>query len=43
MTTKIIHKKSSVSGRIPDSADLEYGELALNYNDGNLFYKSSSN
>ena len=43
MTTKIIHKKSSISGRIPDSADLEYGELALNYNDGNLFYKSSSN
>lgn len=43
MTTKIIHKKSSVSARVPASGDLEYGELALNYADGNLYYKTSTN
>ena len=36
-------KKSSVLGRKPDSADLAYGELAINYNDGKLYYKNSSN
>lgn len=35
-------KKSSVSGRIPDSADLAYGELAINYTDGKLWYKHSA-
>ncbi len=40
---KVIHKKSSVSGRIPDSSDLEYGELAVNYADGYLYYKASNN
>tara|TARA_B110000902_G_scaffold103118_1_gene121908 strand:- start:4007 stop:6325 length:2319 start_codon:yes stop_codon:yes gene_type:complete len=40
---KLIHKKSSVSGRIPDSSDLEYGELAVNYADGYLYYKASNN
>ena len=36
-------KKSSVAGKIPLLADLDYGELALNYADGKLYYKSSSN
>ena len=36
-------KKSSVLGRKPDSADLAYGELAINYNDGKIYYKNSSN
>lgn len=36
-------KKSSVAGRIPDSADLAYGELAINYHDGKLYYKNDSN
>lgn len=36
-------KKSSVSGKVPTPADLEYGEIALNYTDGLLFYKTSNN
>ena len=41
MATDIRLKKSSVSGRIPSS--LDYGEVALNYQDGVLYYKNSSN
>lgn len=33
-------KKSSVPGRVP--TDLEYGELAINFADGRLYYKNSS-
>lgn len=43
MTNKITLKKSSVADKVPLTGDLEYGELALNYADGNLFYKNSSN
>ena len=39
----ILLKRSSISGKIPDSSDLSYGELALNYTDGVLYYKNSSN
>lgn len=42
-TTVFKLKKSSVPGRIPDSSDLAYGELAINYADGRLYYKNSSN
>lgn len=42
-TTVFKLKKSSVPGRIPDSSDLAYGELAINYADGVLYYKNSSN
>jgi hypothetical protein len=42
MTTNIILKKSSITGRIPGDSALAYGELALNYTDGKLFYKHSS-
>lgn len=41
--TKLKLKKSSVANRVPGSSDLEYGELAINYNDGKLYYKNSSN
>ena len=41
MATDIRLKKSSVAGRIPDSSNLDYGELALNYQDGKLYYKSA--
>jgi hypothetical protein len=34
-------KKSGVTGNVPDS--LVYGELAINYADGKLFYKHSNN
>lgn len=43
MTTDIKLKKSSVPGRIPSVSDLEYGELAINYADGKVYYKNSSN
>lgn len=43
MSPKIILKKSSVSGKIPQASDLEFGELALNYNDGAVYYKRSDN
>ena len=43
MATDIILKKSSVAGRAPSAADLEYGELALNYRDGRLYYKTHLN
>jgi hypothetical protein len=34
-------KKSSVVGKVPLTTDLDYGELALNYADGKLYYKKS--
>lgn len=39
MSTTIKLKKSGVSGNVPASSNLEFGELALNYADGILFYK----
>ena len=41
--TKLLLKKSSVVGKIPLVGDLSYGELALNYADGKIYYKTSSN
>ena len=43
MANKVLLKKSSVGARVPTTSDLDYGELALNYADGKLFYKTSSN
>lgn len=43
MSTTIKVKKSGVTGNIPSNASLEYGELALNYADGILYYKNPSN
>jgi hypothetical protein len=43
MTQKIKLKNSSVTNKVPLVGDLDYGELAINYADGNLFYKNSSN
>jgi hypothetical protein len=43
MPNNIILKKSSVADKVPLAADLQFGELALNYADGNLFYKNSAN
>lgn len=42
LSSKIILKKSSVSGKIPQTTDLEFGELALNFADGVLYYRSST-
>jgi hypothetical protein len=43
MATSIKLKKSSISGRIPSTSDLDFGELAINYADGILYFKNSSN
>ena len=43
MTNPIKIKRSSVANKIPQPGDLDYGELAINYTDGNLFFKDSNN
>jgi len=40
---KVLLKKSSVVSKVPQTTDLAYGELALNYADGLLYYKSANN
>lgn len=40
---KVLLKKSSVGDNVPGTGDLEYGEIAINYADGRLYYKNSSN
>ena len=42
-TPKVLLKRSSVIGRVPQTGDLEYGELAVNFADGKIYYKNSSN
>ncbi len=42
-TPKVLLKRSSVAGRIPADSDLDYGELAVNFADGKLYYKNNSN
>jgi len=42
-TNRILLKKSSVVGKIPGAFDIEYGELALNFSDGRLYFKNSDN
>lgn len=43
MANKVLLKKSSVSARVPTTSDLDYGEVAINYTDGKIYYKNSSN
>jgi hypothetical protein len=43
MANTIILKKSSVALKVPAVGDLVYGELALNYTDGLLYYKTAGN
>jgi hypothetical protein len=43
MSNKIILKKSSVLNKVPLDTDIVYGELALNYADGKLYYKNANN
>jgi hypothetical protein len=43
MANKVLLKKSAVAARVPAVEDLDYGELALNYADGKLYFKNSSN
>lgn len=41
--SKITLKKSSIPGKAPSVSDIDYGELAINYADGKLYFKTSSN
>jgi hypothetical protein len=41
MANKIILKKSAVSGKVPIYSDLVYGEVALNYADGRMYYRKN--
>ena len=43
MANQVILKKSSVAARVPVAGDLAYGELALNYADGILYFKKPDN
>jgi hypothetical protein len=43
MSNKVLLKKSSVPSKVPTTSDLDYGELALNYADGKLYYKTANN
>jgi hypothetical protein len=42
MASQVILKKSSVAARVPVVEDLAFGELALNYADGILYYKKAN-
>ena len=42
-TNRILLKKSSVEGKIPSASEIEFGELALNFSDGRLYFKNSDN
>lgn len=43
MTNTVIIKRSSAPNAVPTSGQLVHGELAINYLDGNVFYKNASN
>jgi hypothetical protein len=43
MTNTVLIKRSSVANTTPTAGDLDYGELAINYNDGTLYFKNTSN
>jgi hypothetical protein len=41
--TPVQHYRSATPAATPTAVNLEFGELAINYLDGNLFFKDSSN
>jgi hypothetical protein len=41
-SSKIIHTKTGRKSATPHPDDLDFGELAINYNDGLLFFKNNS-
>jgi len=43
MANRIVHKRSSVTGKVPTVGDLEYGELAVNTADLKVYLKDSAN
>lgn len=43
MANKIIHKRSSIPAKVPLITDLDYGELAVNYADMDIYFKKANN
>jgi len=43
MANTVTLKRSSVAGKIPQTSDLSFGEVALNFSDGRLYFKNSDN
>ena len=43
MAATIKHYRTGVEGRVPTAGNVEVGTIAINYHDGKLFYKNSSN
>lgn len=43
MANTLLLKKSSTASKVPLVTDLAYGELALNYTDGKIYFKNASN
>ena len=43
MSTVVKLKKSGVPGKVPLAGDLSFGEVALNYADGVLYFKNTNN
>lgn len=43
MANQVLLKKSAVAAKVPQAGDLAYGEVAINYADGKLYFKDSSN
>lgn len=39
MTTTVLHKKSSIQGKVPSTSQLAFGELAVNTHDGVIYLK----
>ena len=42
MSNNVLIKRSAVPAKEPLAGDLDFGELAINYADGILFYKDST-
>jgi len=43
MANTVTLKRSSVAGKIPQVTDLAFGEVALNFADGRLYFRNSNN
>lgn len=39
MTSRVLNKRSTVPGKVPTTAQIDLGELAINTRDGKLFLK----
>lgn len=43
MASEVILKKSSVIGKVPQLTDLQYGQVAINYSDCKMYFKTADN